>query len=41
MKALLADLERSTPETPRPTDFIDLGEEAEFKVETQDGECVA
>ncbi len=41
VKALLGDLEILTPESATPEDFIDLGEEAEFKVETQDGECVA
>ena len=40
-KALLADLEHLTPETADAADYIDLGEEAEFKVETQEGECVA
>ena len=41
VKALLADLEALSPETATPADFIDLGEEAEFVVETQEGECVA
>ena len=41
MKALLADLEALSPETATPADFIDLGEESEFVVETQEGECVA
>ena len=41
LKALLADLEALTPEDALPVDFVDLGEEAEFKVETQPGECVA
>jgi sulfite reductase (NADPH) hemoprotein beta-component len=41
VKALLADLEALSPETATPADFIDLGEETEFVVETQEGECVA
>jgi sulfite reductase (NADPH) hemoprotein beta-component len=41
VKALLADLEALSPETAAPADFIDLGEDAEFVVETQEGECVA
>ena len=41
VKQLLADLEALAPETATAADFIDLGEDAEFKVETQEGECVA
>jgi len=41
VKALLADLEALTPEGATPSDFIDLGDEGEFKVETQEGECMA
>jgi len=41
VKALLADLEALTPEDAVPADFIDLGEETEFSVETQEGECMA
>jgi sulfite reductase (NADPH) hemoprotein beta-component len=41
VKALLADLESLTPQDAVPADFIDLGEETQFKVETQEGECVA
>lgn len=41
VKALLADLEALTAEDALPADFVDLGEEMEFKVETQDGECMA
>lgn len=41
VKALLADLETLTPEDAVPADFVDLGEETEFSVEIQDGECVA
>jgi sulfite reductase beta subunit-like hemoprotein len=40
-KALLTDLEHLTPETADASDYIDLGEDAAFTVETQDGECVA
>src|SRR5262249_5188588 len=40
-KALLADLAALTAETAAPDDFIDLAEDAEFRVETQEGECVA
>lgn len=41
VKTLLADLESLSAETATADDFIDLGEDAEFKVETQEGECVA
>jgi sulfite reductase beta subunit-like hemoprotein len=41
VRALLADLERLTLEEAVPADFIDLGEEAEFKPEVLDGECAA
>jgi sulfite reductase beta subunit-like hemoprotein len=41
VKALLADLEALTPEDAALADFIDLGEETEFRVETQEGECMA
>src|SRR5262245_54868315 len=41
VKTLLADLEVLTQEDAAPEDFIDLGEATEFKVETQEGECVA
>jgi sulfite reductase beta subunit-like hemoprotein len=41
VKTLLADLETLTPEDAAPGDFIDLGEETEFKVEIQEGECMA
>jgi len=40
-KALLADLEAITAEDAVPSDFVDLGEEAEFKVEAMEGECSA
>jgi sulfite reductase (NADPH) hemoprotein beta-component len=41
VKPLLADLEALTPEDAAPADFVDLGEETEFVVETQAGECMA
>jgi len=41
VKALLADLETLADEAAVAADFIDLGEETEFKVETQEGECLA
>jgi sulfite reductase (NADPH) hemoprotein beta-component len=40
-KAVLADLEALTVDDASPEDFIDLGEQEEFKVETQEGECMA
>jgi hypothetical protein len=41
VKDLLADLEGLRLEDALPADFIDLGEDTEFKVETQEGECMA
>jgi sulfite reductase (NADPH) hemoprotein beta-component len=41
VKAVLADLEALTAETATPTDYVDIGDEAEFKVETMEGECSA
>ena len=40
-KALLADLEALALEDATPGDFVDLAEEAQFTVETQEGECTA
>jgi len=40
-KALLTDLETLTDADAVPADFVDLGEDTEFKVEIQEGECVA
>jgi sulfite reductase beta subunit-like hemoprotein len=40
-RSVLADLEHMTPETAQPQDFIDLGEDHEYKVEILDGECSA
>ena len=39
VKAALADLEAITPQDAVPEDFIDLGEDTQFKVEAQEGEC--
>jgi sulfite reductase (NADPH) hemoprotein beta-component len=41
VKAALADLEDLRPGDARPEDFVDLGEEGEFKVEALPGECSA
>jgi len=41
VKSRLADLEALTEGDAAPSDFIDLGEEQEFEVETQQGECMA
>jgi sulfite reductase beta subunit-like hemoprotein len=40
-RTAVLDLEQMTPETAKPEDFIDLGEDAEYKVEILDGECSA
>jgi len=39
VKALLLDLETLKPEDAVAADFVDLGEESAFKVETMAGEC--
>jgi sulfite reductase (NADPH) hemoprotein beta-component len=41
VKSLLADLEALTSQDAIPEDFVDLGEEGEFRVEILDGECSA
>ena len=41
VKALLTDLEALSDEGALSADFIDLGEDTQFKIETQEGECVA
>ncbi len=41
MKAALADLEAITAADAVPDDFVDLGEETQFKVEALEGECSA
>jgi hypothetical protein len=35
----LLDLEGITAEDALPTDYIDLGEDAQYRVETKEGEC--
>jgi sulfite reductase beta subunit-like hemoprotein len=40
-KELLADLEALTPAEAQPADYIDLGDDAEFKMEVLEGECSA
>ena len=41
VKALLADLETITPEDAVDDDYIDLAEDAQYKMEVQEGECSA
>ncbi len=41
VKAALADLEALASEDARPADFVDLGDDAEFRLETMEGECSA
>jgi sulfite reductase (NADPH) hemoprotein beta-component len=41
VRELLADLEALTVEDALPTDYVDPGEDHEFRVETQEGECMA
>jgi hypothetical protein len=41
VKAALSDLETITAQDAVPADFIDLGEDTQFKVEAQEGECSA
>jgi len=40
-RAAVADLEAMTPETATKEDYVDLGEDHEYKVEILDGECSA
>ena len=40
-KAALAPIERLTPETAVPQDFVDLGDDEAFRPEVMDGECSA
>ncbi len=40
-KAALVDLAELAPETAQPEDFVDLGEDHEFKPESTEGECAA
>ncbi len=41
VKAALADLETLAAADAGPADFVDLGDDAEFRVETMEGECSA
>ena len=41
VKAMLADLEAIGPDDAVPDDFVDLGEDSQFKLEAQEGECSA
>ncbi len=41
VKETLLDLEALTAEEAAAADFVDLGDEGEFKVETMEGECSA
>ena len=41
VKALLADLEKLSPDAATETDFIDLAEDHAFNPEVMDGECSA
>ncbi len=41
VKDLLADLEALTPADAEPADYVDLGDDAEFKMEVLEGECSA
>lgn len=38
-RAILRDLEEITPQDALPTDYVDLGEDTDYKVETKEGEC--
>ena len=39
VQEVLADFADLTPEGALPTDFVDLGEDHEYRVETKEGEC--
>jgi sulfite reductase (NADPH) hemoprotein beta-component len=41
VKELLADLEAFAEQDAQPADFVDLGEQTEFRPEVMDGECSA
>jgi len=41
VKAMLSDLEAMGPEDAQPEDYVDLGDDAEFKMEVMEGECSA
>ncbi len=38
-RAVLVDLEQMSPEDALPSDFVDLGEDAAYRMETKEGEC--
>ncbi len=40
-KASLAGLAELGPDAARPEDFVDLGEDHEFKPESMEGECAS
>ena len=40
-RAALGNLGELAPETARPEDFVDLGEDHEFRPESTEGECAA
>ena len=39
VKEVLSDFADLTPENAQPPDFVDLGEDREYRVETKEGEC--
>ena len=39
VRELLLDLEGITESNAQPMDFVDLGEDAEYRMETKEGEC--
>jgi sulfite reductase (NADPH) hemoprotein beta-component len=41
VRSALADLEAITPADAVPQDYVDLGEDSQFKLEAQEGECSA
>ena len=40
-KKALAGLDALTAEQAQPEDYVDLGQQSEFRPETQDGECAS
>lgn len=41
IRGVLAGIDRLTPESARPEDFVDLGDDSAFRPEVMDGECSA
>jgi sulfite reductase beta subunit-like hemoprotein len=39
VRECLLDLEGITPEDAQPTDYVDLGEDSQYRMETKEGEC--